>query len=273
MANLSVYVAPAVVSLFVQIQSIPFYREEDGYHFAKHLLSLEDGENDIQTFLEDPGKKEAHFPSKMVCMEFAKLLKALLADLENLVIPEEDMSAWMMFQKKQGTIQQYHILLANFLDSIVCLMVSKKVVTGEKADVMETDALDVKNPLAIQYTDTVIYEDKQAVWEQQMQIKKCHSKKMVLNRNNPFADISIEQQQFPYGSVMGEFEVLGLTTSHTVTRVAKSAETSYLALQPGFKIRKTKKVRTGSSGQNVLFDDTISAELAQTDDHMYVYLN
>ncbi len=44
---------------------------------------------------------------------------------------------------------------------------------------METDALDVKNPLAIQYTNTVIYEDKQAVWEQQMQIKKCHSKKMV----------------------------------------------------------------------------------------------
>ena len=85
----------------------------------------------------------------------------------------------------------------------------------------------------------------------------------VLNKHNPFADITIANQQFLYKDPDGEYKTLAFTTGHTLTKLTTN-DTEVLAMQPGFKISKTNDRKPVYNQMEVVMDDTITTPLPET---------
>lgn len=83
----------------------------------------------------------------------------------------------------------------------------------------------------------------------------------VLNRNNPFADVSIESQQYLYADENGHYNTLEFATGYSIQEREHGEETA-LVMQPGFKVRRTNS-RLGLSNHGITFDDTISTPTVQ----------
>lgn len=80
----------------------------------------------------------------------------------------------------------------------------------------------------------------------------------ILNKNNPFADVTIKDRQFLYPNSSGDYETLVFATGNTLTKVS-TFDGAVLALQPGFKITKTSDRSIGKT--TVYMDDTISTPI------------
>lgn len=93
-------------------------------------------------------------------------------------------------------------------------------------------------------------------------MKRHRSKqaRYVLNKNNPFSDIAIENNQFLYATDKGQFNTLSFVTNQTLTKVTQS-ESSYLALIPSFKVQKT--VTPFDVTDDITIDDTVSTPIAE----------
>lgn len=91
-------------------------------------------------------------------------------------------------------------------------------------------------------------------------VKRHRSQKTqyVLNKNNPFSDIAIENNQFLYATDKGRLNTLSFVTNQTLTKVTQS-ESSYLALVPSFKVQKT--VTPFDVTDAITIDDTISTPI------------
>lgn len=251
-------------NLYKELKNIPFYKTERGYQYAAYLLddpqksmyakALLDGDPNGAGLDERSGQK------------LKKDLQDTVETLTSILISDDDLNKWITFQEECGGVKAYHQCLEKFQDSIVCLSLEKLLNLDDTESENRSDEY-------FQYsTGEVLYADIAKIWEEEnIATQKC-ANGMVLNHNNPFADISIEEQSFIYGSNYGQFERIGLTTSHTMTKVAKDTEKSYLVLQPGFKIKKLKNT-AGTKNADVLFDDTFTTELTQTDTNVYVYID
>lgn len=263
-------IPPFCRRLETSLGNIPFYKCTDGYRFADHLLQTADEES-VTGFFGDPDQFGDRFGTDREFEGFRTRAMRVLEELRACIITEEDMTAWLTFRKDVGTVATYHGILESFHEDVTCLFFTERVL-GE-ADGSETDmeVFDAPGAKVLRYGDRVCCTDMGEIWKRETRERRG-GKEKVLNRNNPFSDISIKEQQFIYGSDMGEFEAIGLTTSHTMTRIDKDTEKSYLVLQPGFKIKKSGTV-TESKKQDVLFDDTITTEITSNDDNVYVYID
>lgn len=84
------------------------------------------------------------------------------------------------------------------------------------------------------------------------------NKKTILNHNNPFSDITIENQSFIYPGDDGTYQTLQFHTGYTMSK-AEDETSCAVVLQPDFKISKTED-RTIVKN-NVTMDNTISTKL------------
>lgn len=256
-------------TLYRELQSIPMYKTEKGYQFASFLLQMDNHPTDLSTFLESD---EIPYGLTKETAEHGRMLfRTAIDQLSKICITDDALVGWQTFQKEMGDVKTYHQILLDLYDALLLEQFIAQLDENQTGDMIEVEAEieETNRQIRIQ-GESMRLSNLQTTWENSSQ--QPVSSEIVLNHNNPFADISIKEQSFIYGSVLGQFETLGLTTSHTLTKIAKDTERSYLALQPGFKIKRSKHIEKQKK-QDVIFDDTLTTEIAQDDENIYVYIN
>ena len=84
------------------------------------------------------------------------------------------------------------------------------------------------------------------------------NQKTILNHNNPFADITIENQSFIYPGDDGTYQTLQFHTGYTMSKVEDETSCA-VVLQPDFKISKTEE--RDSVRNTITMDNTITTKL------------
>lgn len=266
-------ISPLYETMYNDLVTVPFYKTNDGYQYASFVLGSEDNKATVTQFLEDPKKYGPQEPDGEEAA-IAALFRDVIGELSRIKVSDEALTAWVTFQKKQDGVLKYHQALERLREEIALITFEFSVKAQDaKSPVPKTETEGELEHAVMEcqyWGEKVCFTDRLSVWEKSREEEA--SSDIVLNHNNPFADISIKEQQFIYGSIMGQFETLHLSTSLSLTKVPKDTERSYMVLQPGFKIKKAKTIGENKK-QSVLFDDTLTTEIAQKDNNVYVYLN
>lgn len=84
------------------------------------------------------------------------------------------------------------------------------------------------------------------------------NQKTILNHNNPFADITIENQSFIYPGDDGTYQTLQFHTGYTMSKVEDETSCA-VVLQPDFKISKTED--RDIVHNTITMDNTITTKL------------
>lgn len=260
-------VTSCIGEVYTEIKSTPFYKADKGYQYAAYLLESTEKETMTSWFLNS--SEEEWGGTKEIFRALKDLIQDVIRNLSSIIVSDEDLTGWMTFQKATGGIVEYHKLLEELWENIVALEFTAQIIpkTIPTSEEVERGRKDGKS-----------YVYYGASWNQVVDKTDCRktdsivSSEMILNHNNPFSDISIKEQTFIYGSMMGQFESLVLNTSHNMTKIDKDTEKSYIALQPGFKIKKQKK-GLKEKKLDITFDDTITTEVMQNDNNIYVYID
>lgn len=272
-ANMKVNVLLSYVKMYEDLVAIPFYKTEDGYRYAAFLLEQEDHKSEIHRFFQRLDYHESTSADKGEGLEEQKAVRKLFGDalerLSAIKVSDEAVTAWTAFQKEQDGVLEYHQVLEQVKEGLA-LIVFEFGLHAEEAGYPTPAEHNPSRMVCHYWKKNVTCIDRKKVYDDLT--KERSSSDIVLNHNNPFADISIKEQQFIYGSIMGQFETLGLSTSRSVTKVPKDTEKSYIVMQPGFKIKKAKTINEKKT-QDVLFDDTMTTEIAQKDNNIYIYLD
>lgn len=267
----SIAIPARVQTIFSEIKDNPFYKTAEGYQYATYLLTRSDSvESMVQRCLTaaDDG----------AFIGIREIVSEILNRLSQIVITEDELSMWLTFQKENGGIKEYHKCISD-LDNALATNVFNTASLDQEDDQIgqiveenrDTNDKNLFSPITFRYSNgDICCEDLNQRWQAEENSTDINTANIVLNHNNPFSDISIKEQRFIYGSIMGQFESLGLTTSHTMTKLTKD-DKAYMALQPGFKIKKMKTLKEKTK-QDVVFDDTLVTEIAQQDENIYIYI-
>lgn len=251
-----------IENAYIELKNTPFYKIESGYAFASHTLQNEDQPTNVQKLLD--GMDDAYYIP--ILEDVQALFRNAIETLSTIIIAEDDLTVWVSFRKERGAISEYHNTLEHIYQDLIVLFFESDIIgEDERADSISID----ENKLSVYYKQgymNLVILDKS--------IKKTEhtAKDFVLNHRNPFADVSIKDQQFLYASDYQQFEALSLNTSQTLTKIQKDEDHAYLALQPGFKIKKLKSIDQRQK-QTVTFDNTLTTEIAQQDDNIYIYVD
>ena len=286
--RLMVRIPQVCETLYTELNTTPFYKTETGYQFAAYLLSETETPTMVKEFLEKDDYFGCYGITDNVGNEIKELLQTVLDQLSQIAVSDADYTQWITSKKAVGGVAAYHQTMETFMEGLFkiqiktdCLSIFhayRKPTEEEKegsVDDYGRRTMIKENSQIGTFTGTVIESIDLAKEHEKMAINRKQGQgdnNTVLNHRNPFADISIKEQQFLFGSDYGQFEALGLATNHTLTMVPKTTEQSSLILQPGFKIRKMKDLER-SKENLVLFDDTLSTEVAQSDNNIYVYIS
>lgn len=248
MSNLAIEISSNIIEAYKQLIATPYYKEDEAtYTFAAHIIDGIENTNG-KTYLQRI-LTESLFSS--VLPIFQKAIRLLSAH----TILASDLLTWTTYHKAKGTVLAYQNILASTYHELL---------THSINDVIRDNSETADDFLDELHGDSVPFDTETT--------NKLNDIEYVLNHNNPFADISIQNQQFIYASDVDQFGTLSLNTSHTVTRIQHDEDKSYLVMQPGFKIKTTNAIQMVSP-QEVVFDDELTSELAQQDDKIYVYIN
>lgn len=258
--------------LFSEIKDNPFYKTAAGYQYATYLLTRSEVvESMVQRCLTATDDE--------TFTDLRPIISEILDRLSRIVITEEALSAWLTFQKEKDGVKEYHKCISDLDNALATTVFNKAISSQSNTQIGEivTETTEDRNkhnwsPITFRYQGgEIMCFDLNQQWKEVDKASNTNMTNVVLNHNNPFSDISIKEQRFIYGSILGQFESLGLTTSHTVTKVTKD-DKSYMALQPGFKIKKRKTLKEQTK-QDVLFDDTLVTEITQQDENIYIYID
>lgn len=253
MSRLTLNTPQELQDVFTEISTLPYYQVGTDYKPATHLLFDDVIQTSTQSFLDTETEDSTY-------NEWKTGIRSTIEQLESLNILKSDLDKWILNKELAGTMIEYQNIIDNLLANIT--LFSYLQTTNSHIDIDEEE-----NRIILNYSRYYI-----ANLSSRQTTRQSGATNYVLNRNNPFADISIKDQQFIFASDYNRFNSLELNTSHTLTRVQKNEDQSFIALQPGFKIRKTSDI--GANIQSdISFDDTLSTEIAQNDDHIYVYVD
>lgn len=84
---------------------------------------------------------------------------------------------------------------------------------------------------------------------------------IILNRHNPFSDITIQNQEFIYPDTSGKFQTLQFNVGYTMTKI-ETETTASVVLQPDFKI--TKSNERDQVANTITMDDSITTKMPET---------
>lgn len=220
-----------------ELRKIPFAKTDDGYRFASWLHDLNYGDDMRQGLMQSANGNQA-----------AALLDAAKAELDGIVVTEEDYLAWSVHKKEAGGIARYHQIIRTLSMSILMLAVNC-------------------DPEQIQGAHHIpVGELYQISKEQYNQNVKC-----VLNRNNPFSDVSIKSQQFFYKTADGGTETLFFNTGNIVEKSDHNGK-SLFTMRPGFSVTKEHGV-VQKPMQKVTFSNTITEPVVADEDHIYIHID
>lgn len=225
------------VEMLTGIRKTPFAKTDDGYRFAMWVYELNNTEDDMERFRESTHGEEA-----------VKLLEQAKAQLENIVITEDDYLGWTINKKDAGGVEQYHKVIHDLSIGLFMLNISLN---------MSQVRCDVHN------TESSLY---------------CSAKKnqnaedkMILNKNNPFADVNIKSQQFFYKAGDGSTETLFFNTNNIVEKVDKNGK-DMLTVRPSFSVSKEHGV-VQKPIQKVIFANSITEPIVGDEDHIYIHID
>lgn len=223
--------------LLIDLHAVPFAKTEDGYRFAHWIYDLNNTEEKQENLLESKnGKKAAEFSEKA------------LADLRYIVVSEDDYLSWTVHKKDAGGIARYHKVMQDLTLNLLLLAID-----------CTTDGIvkEAHNPEKVFYT--VQYSEL------------SDGTKQVLNRNNPFADVTIKSQQFFYKAADGATETLFFNTNNIVEKMEKNGR-DMLTMRPGFTVTKEHGV-VQRPMQKVTFSNSLTEPIVGDEDHIYIHID
>lgn len=223
-----------------------FYLDEDKGVYKVAQENFEQLKEPLMKFLDDvkQTREEENVTENLLSVErideiindFKDALDAYEHDLFALEIPERDFMQKLQNSQETETVKEYEDIKNKFLDAC--------------AEVYFIASVP-------QFKNRIRCEQ-----ENQEQFRpQVNRKRVVLNHNNPFADVNIKNQSFLYPDKNGVFKTLSFRLGHTMTVVEKD-DKEIVALQPNFKISKNnnrEKVDT-----TISFDDTLTTPMPET---------
>lgn len=234
-----IFYAPDIyMSMLNNLCKVPFAKMDDGYRFAYWIYDLNVKERDLEMLNEAFRGDEA-----------AKLLNDAKNALGEIVVSEEDYLAWTAHKKETGGVAAYHNLIYDLSTNLMLLAIT-----------LETD--DVR--LASHTSEEMEYTFRL----NQGQGKKS---RRILNRKNPFADVTIKNQQFFYKSADSEAETLFFSASNIVERTDKN-DRNMFSMRPGFSVVKEKGV-VQQPIENVTFSNSMTESIVGDEEHIYIHID
>lgn len=232
-----IYVPNVYKTLVVDIKKIPFVKTEDGYQFADWMCDLRDDEK-LEEDLDGISKAE----------EARKAFEDTKRQLNGLVITEEDYIAWSVHKKEAGGVLQYHKILYDFQIELFLLAIDT---TAEEI---------IAQP---HLTEATLYTGVN-----QHVAGECRS---ILNKNNPFADVTIKSQLFFYKTNDGSVDTLFFDTNNVVEKVDKNDQ-QMITMRPSFSVTKEHGVIRRPS-QKVTFANSIAEPIVGDEEHIYIHID
>lgn len=242
MNKIDIYPPNEHIKALQDLRKIPFAKTEDGYRFAYWIYDLNDTEENRQE-LEMGDKGE----------DVVKLIEKAKTELKNIIVTEDDYLGWTVHKKESGGIKQYHEILHNLSIDLILLNIEtdpESIIEGESTG---HPHINVK--------DFYLYQNGES----------STNGKVVLNRNNPFADVTIKSQQFFYKTEAGETETLFFNTNNIVEKVDKNGH-DMLTMRPGFTVSKECGV-VQRPMQKVTFANSVTEPIVEDEDHIYIHID
>ena len=260
-----IFIKPIVSQVYGELVATPYYQDGDVYRYAKHLIIGDENTalHEMATLVEKI-VDESDTDHRDVVDSYEVVLDTL-SQLDEIIIPKADFEAWVLQRIKSKDMIEY----ANILDHLFAQLVLVAYQHGNwqvTECVFDTDDWMDHTYQGSHRVTVIDYRNLKDT------AKSSNTSDYVLNRKNPFADVSIRNQRFIYASDYDRFNALELRTSRQITKTDKDDDRSFVTLQPGFNIRNSPKVEGGAKS-NIRFDDTLTTELTQDDDKTYVYLD
>lgn len=225
------------IAMLTDLRKIPFAKTDDGYRFAYWVYDLNDSEEKNSALAESENGKAA-----------AELLAKAKEELAAIVVTEDDYLSWSVHKKESGGITQYHKVIHDLSMGLLMLAINMTVEKVEKENHKTEDMF--YSVLRTQSTDAT---------------------KQVLNRNNPFADVTIKSQQFFYKANDGSTETLFFNTNNIVEKTDKNGK-DMLTMRPGFSVTKEHGVMQKPM-QKVTFANSVTEPIVGDEDHIYIHID
>lgn len=238
MDEITFYTPEEYIKMLKDIKGVPFAKTDNGYQFAYWIYDLNDTDENYADLLTSNHGEEA-----------VKLLDEAKEKLKELVITEDDYLQWSVYKKEADTIKQYHKIIHDLSIALIMLVIDER---PEKIKGMSHESSDVFR----------VNEKKE---------QNSGNKRKILNRHNPFADVTIKSQQFYYKTESGETETLFFSTNNIVEKVEKNGR-SILTMHPGFTVAKEHDV-VRQPMQKITFSNSITEPIIDNDDHIYVHID
>ncbi len=236
MNTMSFYTPEAYKIMLHDIRNVPFAKVADGYQFASWVYDLNDTEEKRQQLLESPdGEKVAAF------------LKEAKEALEKIFISEDEYLEWTIHKKDSGGVAEYHKIIHDLSMKVLMLTID---VTNNFASCEHKTEENFSGRQNERYVDNVRY---------------------ILNRDNPFADVTIRSQQFFYKAADGSTETLFFNTNNIVEKTDKNGKTLF-TMRPGFSVTKEHGV-VQKPMQKVTFSNSITEPIVDDEDHIYIHID
>lgn len=255
---------PIVSQAYAEIVSTPYYQDGDIYRYAKHLIIDSDNTSlaEIKAIIDESEELEA---DSEIVESYQAMLDAI-SQLEKVTIPKTDYEGWVLQRIKSDAMMTYAEILDDLFATLTLIAYSHGPWQATDHSYTVDDWID---SVYVNNERVMVIDYRQRKEDDDTNIS---TQEYVLNRKNPFADVSIKNQRFIYASDYNRFNALELRTSRKITKMDKDEERSYVVLQPGFNIHNSPKIEEGAKS-NIRFDDTLTTEITQDDDKTYIYLD
>lgn len=219
------------------LNRVPFAKSDDGYRFAYWVYDLNNTEElQAQLLASDHGE------------EAAALIAEAKAKLENIVISEDNYLDWSVHNKEAGGVAEYHKIIHDLSINLLMLSID-----------MSIDEIENERHASEEGFYTIVKStNNDAV-------------KRVLNRNNPFADVTIKSQQFFFKAGDGSTETLFFNTNNIIEKVDKNGK-DMLTMRPSFSVTKEHGVMQKPM-QKVTFANSVTEPIVGDEDHVYIHID
>lgn len=236
--DMVVFEAPvAHISMLSDLRKIPFAKTDDGYRFAYWVYDL-----------NDDAYKHIDLENSPHANEATQLLEKAKEDLMAILVTEDDYLDWTVHKKEAGGVAQYHKIIHDLSISLLMLTIDCTAdMIAESNHMQETFFYSVQKTQANNGT------------------------KQVLNRHNPFADVTIKSQQFFYKTADGSTETLFFNTNDIVEKADKNGK-DMLTMRPGFSVTKEHGV-VQKPMQKVTFSNSVTESIVGDEDHIYIHID
>lgn len=221
------------------IRRVPFAKMEDGYRFASWVYDMNVSEQQVDELRESPQGQKA-----------VELLEKAKAGLESILILEDEYVQWSIHKKETGGIKQYHKVLYDMYVGMLMLVISED---ASASAIMHNNHKEESAFYSINSVET------------------SGMTKQVLNRNNPFADVTIKSQHFFYKTADGGTETLFFDTNNIVEKTDKSGKDMF-TMRPGFSVTKEYGV-IQKPMQKVTFSGSMTEPIVDDEEHIYIHID